>query len=101
MALMRRRRGSDLALVAFFALVALALLAGLHWIEYRTIRSEGVIFNQGRYLLPLLPILSACLAATLGLVPVRWRATATGVAVGGLFALQAFSLALIVGRFYA
>jgi hypothetical protein len=97
----RRRRREDLALVAFFAAVALALLAGLHWIEYRTIDTEGKIFNQGRYLLPLLPLLGAAAAASLTLVPAARRMAATGLLIGGAFVLQAFSLALIVGRFYA
>jgi 4-amino-4-deoxy-L-arabinose transferase-like glycosyltransferase len=99
--LVRRRRREDLALVAFFAVAALSLLAGLHWIEYRTIGTEGVIFNQGRYLLPLLPLLGASAAAALTLVPAGWRARATGVLIGGACVLQFFSLALIVGRFYA
>jgi 4-amino-4-deoxy-L-arabinose transferase-like glycosyltransferase len=99
--LVRRRRRDDLALVAFFAVVALALLAGLHWIEYRTIDTEGKIFNQGRYLLPLLPLLGAAAAASLTLVPAARRMAATGLLIGAAFVLQAFSLALIVGRFYA
>ena len=97
----RRRRREDVPLAAFFGLAALALLAGLHWIEYKTIGSEGVVFNQGRYLLPLLPLLGACAAATLTLVPARWRMHAAGALIGGVFVLQAFSLALIAGRFYA
>jgi 4-amino-4-deoxy-L-arabinose transferase-like glycosyltransferase len=99
--LIRRRRRADLPLVAFFAVVALCLLAGLHWIEYRTIDTEGRIFNQGRYLLPLLPLLAVAAAASLTLLPRPRRAAAAGALIGGAFVLQAFSLALIVGRFYA
>jgi 4-amino-4-deoxy-L-arabinose transferase-like glycosyltransferase len=99
--LARRRIRDDLPLVAFFAVVALALLAGLHWIEYRTINTEGETFNQGRYLLPLLPLLGASAAASLGLLPAGRRTQAAGALIGVLFVLQAFSLALIVGRFYA
>ena len=99
--LVRRRRSDDLPLVAFFATAALALLAGLHWVEYRTILNEGVTFNQGRYLLPLLPLFGACVAATLALVPVRWRPQATGALIGGAVVLQAFSLAIVASRFYA
>jgi hypothetical protein len=99
--LLRRRRRDDLPLIAFFGAASLALLAGLHWIEYRTIRTEGVIFNQGRYLLPLLPLLGVSAAASLTLVPARRRAIATGVLIGAAFVLQVFSLALIAGRFYA
>jgi 4-amino-4-deoxy-L-arabinose transferase-like glycosyltransferase len=100
-ALARRRDKDDLAVAAFLGLVALALLAGLHWIEFRTLRTEGARFNQGRYLLPLLPILAAGAAATLSLVPARWRMQATGFLIGGAVVLQAFSLALVAGRFYA
>jgi 4-amino-4-deoxy-L-arabinose transferase-like glycosyltransferase len=99
--LLRRRRRDDLPLVAFFATAALALLAGLHWVEYRTILTEGVTFNQGRYLLPLLPLFGASVAATLALVPVRWRPQATGALIGGAVVLQAFSLAIVAARFYA
>jgi 4-amino-4-deoxy-L-arabinose transferase-like glycosyltransferase len=99
--LLRRRRREDLPLVGFFAMAALALLAGLHWVEYRTILNEGVTFNQGRYLLPLLPLFGVCVAATLALVPVRWRRQATGALIGGAVVLQAFSLAIVAARFYA
>ena len=99
--LVLRRRRDDLPLVAFFATAALALLAGLHWIEYKTIGSEGVIFNQGRYILPLLPLLGVSAAATLTLVPERWRPPAAGIVIGGACVLQFFSLAVVAGRFYA
>lgn len=100
-ALARRRRRDDLPLVAFFATAALALLAGLHWIEYKTLLSEGVTFNQGRYLLPLLPLFGVCVAAALTLVPTRLRMRTTGALIGAAVVLQVFSLALVAGRFYA
>ncbi len=53
-----RRRGAVLGLAAFFALTGFVLLAGLHWVEYRTIVNQGDSFNQGRYLLPLGPLFS-------------------------------------------
>jgi 4-amino-4-deoxy-L-arabinose transferase-like glycosyltransferase len=99
--LIRRRSAADLPLIAFFATATLALLAGLHWIEYRTLLSEGVTFNQGRYLLPLMPLFGACAAATIGLVPARLRQHATGALIGGALVLQLFSLAIVAGRFYA
>ncbi len=98
---LRRRRRQDLALVGFFGLVGLSLLAGLHWVEYKALVNDGVVFNQGRYLLPLLPLLGVCAAATLTLVPARLRLPATGALIGAAFVLQVFSLALIAGRFYA
>jgi hypothetical protein len=87
--------------LAFFGVAAVCLLAGLHWIEYKTIGSELVTFNQGRYLLPLLPLLGLAAAATLAALPARWRQRAAGALIGAAFALQAFSLALVAGRFYA
>lgn len=100
-ALWRSRDRPRLLQAAFLGLVALALLAGLHWIEYRTIISQGIVFNQGRYLLPLLPILGACVAGTLTLLPARLRIPAVGLLLGALFTLQLFSLGINVGRFYA
>ena len=100
--LLRRRRRDDLPLVAFFAAAALALLAGLHWIEYKTILTEGVTFNQGRYLLPLLPLLGVSAAASLTLVPAALAHAGGGRADRRRSSsCRLFSLALIVGRFYA
>ena len=33
-----------------------ALLAGLHWNEYRIAEGSGILASQGRYLFPLLPL---------------------------------------------
>ncbi|RKQ92867.1 putative membrane protein DUF2142 [Solirubrobacter pauli] len=100
-ALWRLRRGLDRAVLAFLAVVALTLLAGLHWQEYRLVLSGAGLFMQGRYLLPLVAIAGVVVAAALCVVPARRRATAVAVVLSGLFALQIFSLALIVERFYA
>ena len=97
-----RRRGSvDMAVAAYFALVALALLGGLHWTEYRLIQVTGGPFNQGRYLLPLVPLAGVAAAAALTLVPSRLRTAALTTGVGALLALQAVCLAVVMGRFYA
>jgi len=99
--LVRRRRPAELAVAAFMAVVTLTLLAGLHWVEYRSIVYDATSFNQGRYLLPVLPILGAAAAAALTLLPVRARPAVAGAALGGLFILQAASLAVVAARFYA
>jgi len=96
--LWRGRRELDLAVGLFLALVAGALLAGLHWSEYR-ISASG--FNQGRYLLPLIGIAALALAQALRLLPARRRAAGAAGVLCGLFALQIFSLALVAERFYA
>lgn len=100
-ALMRRRSAGNLWPAAFFAAVTLALLAGLHWTEYRELQLEGRALLQGRYVLPLAPLGGLALAASLTLAPVRRRALLAGIALGGLAALQALSLAVTMERFYA
>ena len=97
----RRRPRLDPWIAAFLALVVLCLLAGLHWIEWRQLNSQGIAFNQGRYLLPLIPVLGACAAGALGLLPARARAAAVGALMGGLFVLQLFALGINAARFYA
>jgi 4-amino-4-deoxy-L-arabinose transferase-like glycosyltransferase len=97
----RRRREVDLAVVAFLGASVLTLLAGLHWTEFRTLVGGSGPFNQGRYLLPLIGLMGAAVAATVALVPERRRMTVAGLVLGGMFALQAFSLAIVIGRFYA
>lgn len=56
---------------------------------------------QGRYLLPLVGLAGLVTAAALHALPVRARPFAIAVGLGGLFALQAFSLGLTLERFYA
>ncbi len=97
----RNRPRLDLAVAAFLGLAVVCLLAGLHWIEWRQLNANAITFNQGRYLLPLLPVLGACAAGAFGLLPSRLRAPAVGVLVGGLFVLELFALAINAGRFYA
>jgi hypothetical protein len=87
--------------VAFLATAALVLLAGLHWTEYRTLAGGAGPFNQGRYLLPLLPLGGAAVAALVSLVPAGRRGAAAGALLGGLAVLQVASLAITAGRFYA
>ena len=99
--LVRRRHEVDIAVVAFLGASVLTLLAGLHWTEFRTLVGGTGPFNQGRYLLPLIGLMGAAVAASVALVPERRRLTVAGVVLGGLFALQAFSLAIVIGRFYA
>jgi 4-amino-4-deoxy-L-arabinose transferase-like glycosyltransferase len=96
-----RRGRVDWALPAFFALVALALLGGLHWTEYRLLLAAGGPFSQGRYLLPLVPLAGLATAAALTLVPSRWRGTALCAGLAGLLALQVLALAVVAERFHA
>lgn len=96
--LWRVRRSLDWAVGAFLALVTVALIAGLHWSEFRI--SPGG-FNQGRYLLPLVGIAGLLVAWALQLLPARRRPLGAAVVIATLFALQLFSLELVAERFYA
>ena len=100
-AVARAWRRIDAWVVAFFGLAALALLAGLHWTEFRTLEGGIGPFNQGRYLLPLLSLMGCAAAAALSTVPARLRGTVAGAFVGSLVALQLASLAIVGARFYA
>jgi hypothetical protein len=95
-----RRPRLDAWIAAFLGLIVVGLLAGLHWIEWRQLNAQGIAFNQGRYLLPLVPVLGACAAGVLALLPARSRAPAVGALVGGMFVLQLFALGINAARFY-
>jgi hypothetical protein len=86
---------------AFFAVVALTLLAALHWTEYHLVKSGSGNFNQGRYLLPLIGLAGLAAAQTLRPLPPRGRAIGVAVILGSLFTLDLCSLALTMERFYA
>jgi 4-amino-4-deoxy-L-arabinose transferase-like glycosyltransferase len=99
-ALARRRVRTDRAVLAFFAIALVSLPLALHLAEYESLlKLEGAI-NQGRYLLPLLPIAGVATAGALtNLRPAR-RVAAAGLVIGAMVVLQLFALGLVAGRFY-
>jgi hypothetical protein len=99
--LWRYRRTSDLAVGAFFAVVAVSLVAALHWTEYHLVKGGGGNFNQGRYLLPLIGLAGLAVAQALRPLAPRGRAMGVAVVLGGLFTLDLLSLGLTLERFYA
>jgi hypothetical protein len=99
--LWRARRGVDPAVLAFLALVAVTLLAGLHWTEFKMLTGGQGPFNAGRYLLPLAGIAGLAVALAVRVVPVARRPVAAAVALGGLFALNLAAFGLMIERFYA
>jgi 4-amino-4-deoxy-L-arabinose transferase-like glycosyltransferase len=99
--LWRARRRVDLAVVAFIALVALTLVAGLHWTEYHMLISGRGPFNNGRYLLPVVGIAGLAVAQVVRMLRPAWRAAGAAGALSFLLALDVFSLALCLERFYA
>jgi 4-amino-4-deoxy-L-arabinose transferase-like glycosyltransferase len=97
-----RRWGSiDRAVAAFFALALFCLVAGLHWVEYKTVIESGLPFMQGRYLFPLLPLFGVAVAGLVEQIPRRAQGIGLGVVLGALFTLQLFSLGLTAERYFA
>lgn len=96
--LWRGRRTLDWGIVAFFVLLAGALLAGLHLTEYQ---KGGIGFIQGRYLLPLAPLAGLALVRAIRWAPPLRQSTLIAASLAGLLVLNLFSLGLVVDRFYA
>jgi hypothetical protein len=91
----------DAAVPLFLAAVVLALLVGLHWTDYHHVRSGAGRFMQGRYLFPLIALGGVAVAGALSWLRGSGRQLAAGTVLGGLVALQLFSLGLVAARFYA
>jgi hypothetical protein len=102
-ALWRRRRRLDWAVLGFFALAAGALVAGLHVAEYRVVFvvHERGDFNQGRYILPLIPLAGIVAATALTLLRRRLQLYAAAAILAALVVLQVFSLGVVTEWFYA
>jgi 4-amino-4-deoxy-L-arabinose transferase-like glycosyltransferase len=99
--LWRARRTVDRALVLFFAVAGVALLVGLHWTEYRMLRTGQGPFNVGRYLFPLIGLAGLAVAQNVRTLRPAWRPAGVAIVLSGLLVLNLFSLGLMVERFYA
>jgi 4-amino-4-deoxy-L-arabinose transferase-like glycosyltransferase len=100
-AVVRRRFQVGRAVGAVLALVFAALVLGLHWADFQKVQepfSHRII--QGRYLLPLMPLVAVAVAAALSNLGHR-RAHGAAVVIAGAAALQLASLALVAGRYLA
>ena len=100
-AVVRARRRLDLRVTAFLALVFAALLAGLHWTDYKELERGAGGFMQTRYLFPIIGLFGLALAGAVSLLPVQRRPFAVAATVAGLLAFHVLSLGLVVERFYA
>jgi hypothetical protein len=100
-ALLRRRVRIDRAVVGFLAAAGVCLVLGLHVAEYYAVHRWGGPINEGRYLLPLLPIAGLAVAVGVANVPRQWRSPAAALVLGSMLVLNLFSLGLAVGAFYA
>jgi hypothetical protein len=101
LAIVRAWSRIDRVLAAAFALAIVTLFAGLHWTEFRTLIGGSGPFTQGRYLLPLIGLMAAAVAAAVSVLPARRQPAAAGLLLGGLVVLQLASLGIVIGRFYA
>jgi 4-amino-4-deoxy-L-arabinose transferase-like glycosyltransferase len=99
--LWRARRRVDLGVVLFLVAVAAVLIAGLHWTEYRLLRTGAGPFNVGRYLFPLIGVGGLAVAQTVRTLRPAWRPAGAAVVLSGLLLLNVLSLGLMVERFYA
>ena len=103
----RLRRGEDPAVPLYLLLLALLLLGALHYADFQQITSAAAAgqpppaFMQGRYILPMVPLLACAAVAALTLVPRRARGPAIGVVLGGMWCLQLLSLGLVLERYFA
>jgi 4-amino-4-deoxy-L-arabinose transferase-like glycosyltransferase len=100
-ALMGARRQVEWRVVAFVALVFLALLGGLHWTDYHQLESGTLGFMQGRYMFPAIGIFGLALGGAVSLLPERRHTGAAGAAIGALLVFHLFALGLVIDRFYA
>jgi hypothetical protein len=98
--LVRFRRVARSALLAFFGVVVLSLLAVLHVIEYQSLTGGRGAFIQGRYLLPVMSLFGLAAALVVSRIPVRARGPVVAVLTVGLLALQVIALGTIARTYY-
>lgn len=94
----RDRRRIDWLVPGFFVVVAALLLGALHWTEFH---KGGTGFIQGRYLMPLAPLVGAVAVRGLLELPKRWLVPSVAVGLGGLVVLNLLAWGLMLERFYA
>ena len=98
LAQLRQRR--QLALLSFYALTMIALLGLLHITDYRSIVAGQGPILQGRYLLPIVGLLGLAVGLVVAKLPIRWRASASGLSLTGLLVFQTVSLVALLEAFY-
>ena len=77
--LFRLRASVQRALLAFYGLTAVGLVAGMHWVGYLQAVENHRVFDQPRYFLPLVPLAGLVLGAAAARLPERMRAPAVAV----------------------
>lgn len=94
------RRWRRSALIAFLGVALMALLAGLHVTDYRSLVAQQGPILQGRYLLPAIALLGLAAGLIVRRLPDRARAAACGLMLAGLLVLQVISLATVLQAYY-
>ena len=87
-------------LIAFFALAVVALLAGLHYTEYRSIINDQGHILQGRYLLPVIGVLGLIFGFVVSRIPPRFRASACMTTLALLLLIQVLSMSAVIKAYY-
>jgi 4-amino-4-deoxy-L-arabinose transferase-like glycosyltransferase len=100
LAVARSRFRPGRAVPALFGLIALCLVISLHWTDFQTVDGQTGRIMQGRYLLPLMPMVAVAVAAALSNFT-RRRELAVALVLAGMAVLQLGSLAIVAGRYFA
>ena len=98
--LLTRLRGVRLALLAYFVLAWIGLLAVLHVTDYRVIVNGQAEFLAGRYILPAVGLLGLAVGLIVSRNPARARPGACGLVLIGMLALQVVALSSVLQAFY-
>ncbi len=87
-------------LIVFLGLALVALLAGLHLTDYRSLIAGQGPLLQGRYLLPAIGLFGLAVGFLIAHLPGRSRAPACGLVLAGLLAVQVLSLSSVLRAYY-
>jgi 4-amino-4-deoxy-L-arabinose transferase-like glycosyltransferase len=87
-------------LFGFLAIALIALLGGLHFIDYRAVINAQGPLLQGRYLLPVIGLLGLAVGLVVSRLPERIRPGACGAVLLLLLSLQALSMSAVIKAFY-
>ena len=94
------RSRTALWVLGFLAIALIALLGGLHFIDYRAVINAQGPLLQGRYLLPVIGLLGLAVGLVVSRLPERIRPGACGAVLLLLLSLQALSMSAVIKAFY-
>jgi 4-amino-4-deoxy-L-arabinose transferase-like glycosyltransferase len=94
------RNRTALWLLGFLAIALIALVGGLHWIDYRAVINGQGPLLQGRYLLPVIGLFGLAVGLVVSRLPEPFRPVACGAVLLLLLSLQALSMSAVIKAFY-